>query len=61
MTNHETATIMSAMTGRTGRPISFWMSHEEIDALQAAADKDGCTRNEAARRAVRDFAKKLTA
>ena len=40
----------------TGRTISFWMSHEEIDALAVKAAKEKVTRNEAGRRAVRAYA-----
>lgn len=38
-----------------GRTISFWMSHTEIEALAAAAERERVTRNEAARRAVRSY------
>lgn len=39
----------------SGRTISFWMSHEEIDELAKRADKDKVTRNAAGRRAVRMY------
>lgn len=39
----------------TGRVISFWMSHEEIEALGRKAEELDVKRNEAARRAVRQF------
>ncbi len=39
----------------SGRPISFWMSHEEIEALAVKAAEQKVTRNEACRRAVRDY------
>lgn len=39
----------------TGRTISFWMSHDEVDALTAKAAEEKVKRNEAARRAVRAY------
>lgn len=39
----------------SGRTISFWFSHEEIEALAKRAEKDKMTRNAAGRRAVRMF------
>ena len=39
----------------TGRVVSFWMSHDEVDALQQKADQEKVKRNEAARRAVRAY------
>ena len=39
----------------TGRTISFWFSHEEIESLGDKASELKVTRNEAARRAVRQF------
>ena len=39
----------------SGRTISFWMSHEEIDALAERAEKDKTTRNAAGRAAVRHW------
>jgi hypothetical protein len=40
---------------RSGRPVSFWVSLEEIAALEEAAKKAGCSRNEACRRAIRAY------
>jgi hypothetical protein len=40
----------------SGRTVSFWMSHDELDALAARAAAENVTRNEAARRAVRAYA-----
>ena len=37
----------------SGRTISFWMSHEEIEKLAKRAAKEKVTRNAAGRRAVR--------
>jgi hypothetical protein len=39
----------------TGRTVSFWMSHEEIEALGKKAAQEKVTRNEAGRRAVRAY------
>ena len=39
----------------SGRTISFWMSHDEIEALAKRAKKEKVTRNEAGRRAVRAY------
>lgn len=39
----------------TGRTISFWMSHDEVDALADVAADEKVTRNEAGRRAVRAY------
>lgn len=39
-----------------GRVISFWMRHEEIEALEADARAHGERRNAALRRLVRDGA-----
>ena len=39
----------------SGRTISFWMSHDEIDELAKRAEKDKVTRNAAGRRAVRMY------
>lgn len=39
----------------TGRTVSFWMSHREIDDLGKAAEKEGIKRNAAGRRAIRDY------
>lgn len=46
---------MSNAKDSTGRTVSFWMSHEEIAALGDKAGELKVTRNEAARRAVRQF------
>jgi hypothetical protein len=45
----------------SGRTISFWFSHEEIDALAKRAAKEKVTRNEAGRRAVRAYVKSSVA
>lgn len=42
-------------TESTGRTVSFWMSHKEIDDLGKVAEKEHVKRNEAARRAVRAY------
>ena len=39
----------------TGKPVSFWVSHTEIEALAAKAAEEKVTRNEAARRAIRAY------
>jgi hypothetical protein len=39
----------------TGRTISFWFSHDEIEALGKKAEQEKVTRNEAGRRAVRAY------
>ena len=39
----------------TGRTVSFWMSHEEIEALGKKAETEKVSRNEAGRRAVRAY------
>lgn len=38
-----------------GRPASFWMSHEELRELAKQAEREGVTRNEVTRRAVRAY------
>jgi hypothetical protein len=52
---------MSDVRESSGRTISFWMSHEEIDALGKKAEKEKVTRNEAGRRAVRAYVKSSVA
>jgi len=39
----------------SGRTISFWMSHDEIDELAKRAEKEKITRNAAGRRAIRSY------
>ena len=45
----------------TGRTISFWMSHDEIDALAAQAETEHVSRNETGRRAVRAYVAQASA
>ncbi len=40
---------------RTGRALSVYLSHDEIEHMDAAAQAEGVSRNEAVRRAVRDY------
>lgn len=40
---------------RSGRQVSVWVSNEELDGLAERAEREGCTRNEAFRRAVRSY------
>lgn len=44
----------------TGRTVSFWMSHKEVEDLGAAAKKEGVKRNEAGRRAVRAYVSSIS-
>lgn len=39
-----------------GRSVSMWVSEAELDALAIKAKKEHVTRNEAARRAIREYA-----
>ena len=47
--------VVTVATESTGRTVSFWMSHKEIDDLGKVAEKEHVKRNEAARRAVRAY------
>lgn len=40
---------------RSGRQLSVWLSHEEIEQIERAASREECSRNEAFRRAVRSY------
>lgn len=40
---------------RSGRQLSVWLSHEEIEQIEQAAKREECSRNEAFRRAVRTY------
>lgn len=48
---------MSEKTDKSpGRSVSMWVSEAELDALARKAKKEHVTRNEAARRAIRQYA-----
>jgi hypothetical protein len=42
-------------TKETCRTVSFWVSEAEMQALERKAAEEKVTRNEAARRAIRQF------
>ena len=46
---------MPATKESSGRTISFWMSHDEIEDLAKQAKREKVTRNEAGRRAIRAY------